>query len=430
MAIDWTYYNQQVLSNPTATPEAKARAAAFFNQQPQETSEIRNLQMSEGEPLALAKESNDASSYQKFNSALMDMLKKYQELGTKQSQENILKQSQENILNMQNQQAGKILEQTPQSLIGASPSLQAQARGAEASALNPSIEGMQGRQRTFSELLAGFGDALSQARAIGQWMEESEMAKRKEKQALVLAYPGAVKAMPDKERAQFLKDAGISQDFLDSIAKSMLPKEEKLSTQVVDLNGKKVLINSQTGEIIQEYSLEGGDKKEGESNFFSNTDLTTINNLLNSVAFSGAVGGSELGRFTTNWTAKQDFIADVERIVSQMSLEALIKAKANGATFGALSEGEWKILGAAATNLGAKSVKDKKGNIVGYSGSEQSFRQELQRIKDLITKAVTPTASAPNSFQWPTSIPLGSSQMFNQQTTTPFAGNKDSLGLF
>lgn len=258
MAIDWTYYYTQVLKNPTATPEAKARAMAYLGVGAETApmasppSNIRELQVGEGnqEALSLQGSSMANSASQKFGLALMQMLKQYQNpnlLGTR-----AIQQQQ---LDLSTQQAGRISAQTPEALIGASPSQQSRARSAEASALSPSIEGAGDRAKTFSEQLAGFGDALTRAQAIGEWMASQEENTRKEKQNIVLSYPESIKAMPEKERTQYLKEAGISESFLDSLIKGA--GKEWVDETVNGIFGQR---NTKTGEFnsIKDLSTPGG----------------------------------------------------------------------------------------------------------------------------------------------------------------------------
>ena len=76
----------------------------------------------------------------------------------------------------------------------------------------------------------------------------------------------------------------------------------------------------------------------------------------------------------------QNFIADVEQVRSQLNLDTLINAKANGATFGALSNEELNMLSQAGTKLGKWAIKDKQGNVVGYNASEKDFQKEINQI--------------------------------------------------
>lgn len=77
----------------------------------------------------------------------------------------------------------------------------------------------------------------------------------------------------------------------------------------------------------------------------------------------------------------QGFIAEVEKLRSNLNLDTLVNAKKQGATFGALSDQELKILGSAGTKLGTWAIT-KDGNVVGYNVSEKEFKKELDRINN------------------------------------------------
>jgi len=147
-----------------------------------------------------------SSSYQLFGLALMDLLKRFQGLGTKPFLEAELKGREE--------QAGRIMAPAE---AGMPPSLQRAARGAEAGAVEPQITGAKEMGRTFTEQLAGFADALSQARAIGTWMEESEMNKQKQAIDLITKFPSAIQRLSKDQKNLIAKQAGVSSEFIDMI---------------------------------------------------------------------------------------------------------------------------------------------------------------------------------------------------------------------
>jgi hypothetical protein len=124
------------------------------------------------------------------------------------------------------------------------------------------------------------------------------------------------------------------------------------------------------------------------------TKIKELQGLLNHAGLNSSVGPNESSRraYFDAFGNKADFIGKVQKLLSQKVLDQLISAKANGATFGALSEGELKILQEAATTIGSWVTKDEKGNITGYNVSEKAFKDELKRIKgeyeNLLTEAI------------------------------------------
>ena len=121
----------------------------------------------------------------------------------------------------------------------------------------------------------------------------------------------------------------------------------------------------------------------------SQGNISTVDKLAKDPAIMGAVGTSFLSRgFLGGATPykltgeQQNFIAGVEQMRGQLTLDNLINAKAQGATFGALSEGELKLLNESATKIGKWAIKDSEGNVVGYDTSEKAFKSELDRINN------------------------------------------------
>lgn len=147
------------------------------------------------------------------------------------------------------------------------------------------------------------------------------------------------------------------------------------------------------------------------------SNITSVSDLLKSGGISGAVGTSFLSRtpvskggfwsglgtvvanivkapltlgigtakdiYSTKMTSqRQDFIAGVEQLSSQLSLDSLIKAKAQGATFGALSDTEMQILTQSATKIGNWAIKDNQGRTIGYNTTQKSFKIELDKINN------------------------------------------------
>ena len=132
-------------------------------------------------------------------------------------------------------------------------------------------------------------------------------------------------------------------------------------------------------------------------------------NLIDSIlsrtsALSGRVGVNLLSRklqvaWWKPWTWPADiidqsvggraFAGEVHRLTSQEFLDKLIMSKAAGATFGQLSDREGDALKAAATQINDWEMKDDKGNGIGiWDIDETSFKNELNRIKNLANTAI------------------------------------------
>lgn len=172
-----------------------------------------------------------------------------------------------------------------------------------------------------------------------------------------------------------------------------------IQTQVVDVGGKKLLINSKTGATIKE--LGSGDTPASFKNLaLAQSNIESVDSLLKDPNIKSAVGPNPAARFSfTNWVTggKSSYIAGVEQLRSNLTLDNLVNAKANGATFGALSEGELGLLQSSASKLGTWAIKDSNQNVVGYKASETDFKAELDKINnfaklDFILKGGSPEA--------------------------------------
>lgn len=122
--------------------------------------------------------------------------------------------------------------------------------------------------------------------------------------------------------------------------------------------------------------------------------VSNIDKLLSHKGLGVSVGPTALFGRTTPFTAdvwsgqKADFIAGVEQLVSQDTLQTLLNLKAKGGTLGALSDAERIMLRSASSKIGTWTLKDKDGGVKGYSASESSFKKELETIKLLTERAL------------------------------------------
>ena len=119
--------------------------------------------------------------------------------------------------------------------------------------------------------------------------------------------------------------------------------------------------------------------------------IDEIQGVLNSGNLKTTVGPNAFSRYgkirNVLRPGSADFIASVEQLRSQLNLQSLIDAKAQGATFGALSNQELQVLSNSATKLGVWAVgdRDSEGNIVnvtGYKVKESDFKRELDKINN------------------------------------------------
>lgn len=119
--------------------------------------------------------------------------------------------------------------------------------------------------------------------------------------------------------------------------------------------------------------------------------ISIANALKNHSGMKGTVGPYKISRFTPfspDKAKRVEFIGSVENLLSGLTLDNLIAAKARGATFGALSEGELGILAKSASSINQWALKDDKGKVYGYEVGETQFKGALDEIIRLTERAL------------------------------------------
>ena len=99
------------------------------------------------------------------------------------------------------------------------------------------------------------------------------------------------------------------------------------------------------------------------------------------------------------------FIGGVEKLISTGTIKSLIDSKAQGATYGALSDRELGIIAASFSKIGKWKVETKDGRVIGYNVSAKDMAEELNRIKASSEKVINdlqgkiPTESGGDSIE-------------------------------
>ncbi len=141
-----------------------------------------------------------------------------------------------------------------------------------------------------------------------------------------------------------------------------------------------------SGDTSKLYALSGNTQVDNSQ---SVRTINTIQNMLdNTKGLSGSVGPNFLGRDIIPGKNDTKFRADAKLIANQATLDYFIKLKADGATFGAMSDSEWDIISTAAAtaNLGI-DAKTGKSNL-----GEEEFIKRLKEYQNVSRKAVTANA--------------------------------------
>jgi len=157
---------------------------------------------------------------------------------------------------------------------------------------------------------------------------------------------------------------------------------------VKKINGKDSIWNPETAQweevkLSRDPEILKQQKETAQVTAKEITDLITHKGLNNAVGF-----GLGRGQLTPFSAQKEDFIGGVEELIKSQALDALVEAKKNGATFGAMSNAEWEILEKSRSKIGNWRITDKNGKVKGYKISEGLMKKELNKLKDATLKAV------------------------------------------
>jgi hypothetical protein len=106
----------------------------------------------------------------------------------------------------------------------------------------------------------------------------------------------------------------------------------------------------------------------------------------------------------TPWTANQknNFLADANFIIENLTFDKLAEMKARGVTFGALSDSELKKIGDA-SNVLSSMARRENGRLVGFDGNQAKLEEEIGKIKNKWQSTLQQTQSSlilsPNLYQ-------------------------------
>lgn len=305
------------------------------------TNDIRRLEASSGNPNAIIGGTQQQSG--DIGQSVLDLLKQYQKFG------------RQTEVAGQEQQISRI-SQTQPNLIGASPTLQSSVRNASVQAIEPTIGGAR--------------DLIAESKALMQEYQQTEEKNMTRAQGLIQSAMETGSAGLEellKVNPDIFKKAGYDTKSFEAVLKGLkrkealnAPKAPSRQTQVIEMDGKKILIDSNTGETIKEFGA-------GSS---GTTPLklearNIAEDLLNKT--KSGQGGFALGKTsifgTLPGTKSRDFVKNLDQVKSLLSLDNIKYLKGQGQ----VSDAERDLLQKASTQLGRDQ-------------SEEAFRQTLENI--------------------------------------------------
>jgi hypothetical protein len=106
---------------------------------------------------------------------------------------------------------------------------------------------------------------------------------------------------------------------------------------------------------------------------------------------AGTLGGAALGFglgvlgtpffYSQSKTAKDEALAAASFLINDTTFQAIRDLRAQGVTFGSMTEGERIAAGRAATELASAAIVDESGAVSGFRGSPETIRKHVQSIQ-------------------------------------------------
>jgi hypothetical protein len=244
------------------------------------------------------------------------------------------------------------------------------------------------QQEELQRIKANVSAAIATGQASREEMAQFSDPNLGDDQKLVLAEQIQGRAA---ERQRIMQETLVKEQIASARrANRPQPKAAKLRpTSVIEQDGKKLLIDTQTGEVVAEF---GADTDTSElQTVVDKQFIDTIDALKTDDGLSKAVGANPLARWTPFKADVldgdvSDFTASVDQLTKGLTLNQLVSAKEQGATFGALAIPEMELLAESATKINnwRKVETDEQGNAntLYYDASEKDFIAELDKISN------------------------------------------------
>jgi hypothetical protein len=172
----------------------------------------------------------------------------------------------------------------------------------------------------------------------------------------------------------------LKQEQLNSLRE---PAQSTRETKVIEQDGRNMLIDMQTGEEIASF---GTDEVSSDQlqNYKNANFVNTMDSIKDHPGLNSSVGPLGVARFAVGdaFGNKDSFIGSTEEILKKLTLNTFAEAKEKGMTFGAMSQGEWDILGESASKIVNWREKNKRGDVVGYDIDQKSFLKEMDVLSN------------------------------------------------
>lgn len=197
------------------------------------------------------------------------------------------------------------------------------------------------------------------------------------------------------------QESQLRQAQINSANRANQPGPVRRDTDVVEQDGRKLLIDLQTGEVIKDYS--GSTASTDELQKYENATreieydmsvvqralqndfgLQTSSGAVRNATLSGLVAGPNVvggvvGLLQAR-VAKDNFLNDVNYLINKEGFQRLQEIKAASGTLGQITEKEFERVSKSASVLNSSAIRDDQENLVGFRGDEGAIRRELNIV--------------------------------------------------
>lgn len=209
---------------------------------------------------------------------------------------------------------------------------------------------------------------------------EEQKADQKISQGFILnAIQGKAPQNIVDQAREIVAKGGTSTDIAETLGEYSLSGAERLDLAFKNMEMKRLSNEIALGSIE---GFDGLPMTEEEADVMV-SGIESVKALMNNKKLAKSSGGL-LDRGWFVGADRAEWLADVTSMINSLTLDTFIEAKAKGATFGAMSEGEWEILKASATPLAEKMVKfkfgAKKGKVKRFTGTDEGLKADIGKI--------------------------------------------------
>lgn len=197
---------------------------------------------------------------------------------------------------------------------------------------------------------------------------------------------GVYERMPDGSWQQVIAPRSSGTSAGDEVISDSLAEELGL-----DLGTTR----NEANQVLQQRNAELKEQKDMTNDDFAHDlelKLEQIDKILNNPAMDEVVGDNPLARIKLPFHKgeRNEVLSNIENLISKETIQALIDAKDQGASFGALSDTELEMLRQQASVISGY-IKTKENGDKYIEVSEKTFEEEVNKMRNEINRQIART---------------------------------------